>query len=138
MPDLFADTSGWGNLVDSTQPYHSLAANIYRTSRQRGRQVITTNYVIVELVTLMTSPLRLPRSATVAFIESLKTSPWVEIIHIDRQLDEQAWQLLRNRQDKEWSLTDCASFVMMEQRGITEALTSDHHFEQAGFIRLIK
>ncbi len=138
MPDLFADTSGWGNLVDPIQPYHLLAANIYRTARQRGRQVITTNYISAELVTLMTSPLRIPRSATVAFIESLKISPYVEIVHIDEQLDEQAWQLLRNRQDKEWSLADCASFVVMTQRGILEALTSDHHFEQAGFIRLLK
>ena len=138
MPDLFADTAGWGNLVDPTQPYHSLAANIYRTARQHSRQVITTNYIIAELVTLMTSPLRIPRSATVAFIESLKTSPYVEIVHVDEPLDEQAWQLLKNRQDKEWSLADCASFVVMKQRGITEALTSDHHFEQAGFIRLLK
>ncbi len=50
MPDLFVDTSGWGHLVDSTQPYHRLAANIYRTARQQGRKVITTNYIIAELV----------------------------------------------------------------------------------------
>jgi hypothetical protein len=43
MPDLFADTSGWGNLVDSTQPYHSLVATMYRTARQQGQKVITTN-----------------------------------------------------------------------------------------------
>lgn len=138
MPDLFADTSGWGNLVDSTQPYHSLAATIYRTARQQSRKVITTNYIIAELVTLMTSPLRIPRPRMIAFIESLKTSPYVEVVHMDASLDEQAWQLLKTHQDKEWSLVDCASFVVIRQRGIGEALTTDHHFEQAGFFRLLK
>lgn len=138
MPDLFADTAGWGHLVDPTQTYHSQAATIYRTARQQGRQVITTNYVIAELVALLTSPLRVPRPAAIAFIEGLKTSPYVEIVHVDAQLDEAAWQLLKSRQDKEWSLVDCASFVLMQQRGIFEALTTDHHFEQAGFVRLLK
>ncbi len=138
MPELFADTAGWGHLIDPTQVYHSLAATIYRRARQQGRKVITTNYVIAELVALLTSPLRVPRPATVAFIEGLKTSPYVEIIHVDAKLDEAAWQLLKERQDKEWSLVDCASFVLMEQRGIIEALTTDHHFEQAGFVRLLK
>jgi len=68
----------------------------------------------------------------------VRTSSYVEVIHVDPQLDEQAWQLLAKRQDKDWSLVDCTSFVVMQQRGITEALTTDHHFEQAGFIRLLK
>ncbi|MEW6609110.1 MAG: PIN domain-containing protein [bacterium] len=138
MSELFADTSGWGNLVDSTQPYHALAATIYRTSRQQGRKVITTNYVIAELAMLMTSPLRIPRTRVIAFIAGLKNSPYVEVVHVDLRLDEQAWQLFRSHQDKEWSLADCASFVVMRQRGMGEALTTDHHFEQAGFIRLLK
>ena len=46
--------------------------------------------------------------------------------------------MLKKCQDKEWSLVDCASFVIMKQRGVTEALTTDHHFEQAGFVRLLK
>jgi len=138
MPDLFADTSGWGHLVDPTQSYHSPAATVYRMARQQGRKVVTTNYIITELVALLTSPLRIPRPATVAFIEGLKTSPYVEVVHVDSTLDGQAWQLLKSHQDKKWSLVDCASFVLMRQRGIVEALTTDHHFEQAGFVRLLK
>lgn len=138
MPLLFGDTSGWGNLVDPTQPFHSVAASLYRTARQHGRMVVTTNYVLVELVALLTNPLRIPRPATLAFIEGLKTSPYVEIVHIDFVLAEEAWLLLRSRQDKEGSLVDCASFVVMTRRGIMDALTTDHHFEQAGFVRLLK
>ena len=74
----------------------------------------------------------------VGFIESLRASPHVEVIHIDSTLDEQAWEFFKGRQDKEWSLVDCSSFLIMQQRGITDAFTTDHHFEQAGFIRLLK
>jgi predicted nucleic acid-binding protein len=74
----------------------------------------------------------------VAFISGLKTSPYVEIVHIDSVLDEQAWQLFTQRPDKNWSLVDCTSFVLMQQRGLLEAFTTDEHFEQAGFVRLLQ
>ena len=138
MTELYGDTSGWGSLVDPTQPFHTLAAGIYRAARQQGRLIVTTTYILAELVSLLTSPLRIPRSAIIAFIDGLKTSPHVEVVHVDAALDGDAWQLLRARQDKEWSLVDCASFVLMQRRGIVEALTTDHHFEQAGFVRLLK
>jgi len=138
MQDLFADTSGWGHLVDPTQSFHIPAASHYRKARQQGRKVVTTNYILLEVVALLTNPLRIPRTTVVAFIEGLKSSPHVEIVHVDAALDAEAWQLLRKRLDKEWSLVDCASFVLMSRWGIREALTSDQDFEQAGFVRLLK
>lgn len=138
MTDLFADTAGWANIVDPRQPYHARAASLYRQAREQRRKLITTNYILTELVSLLTSPLRIPRPSIVAFIEGIKTSPYVEIVHVDVTLDAQAWQLLTHRQDKDWSLVDCSSLVVMRQRSIVEALTTDHHFEQAGFIRLLK
>jgi predicted nucleic acid-binding protein len=136
--DIFADTAGWGHLIDSTQAYHSVAAKVYRRARQQGRKLITTNYIIMELVALLTSPLRIPRKTTIEFIQGLRTSPHVEIVHIDRELDDRAWQLLAERPDKDWSLVDCASFTVMQERGISEAFTTDRHFEQAGFVCLLK
>jgi predicted nucleic acid-binding protein len=138
MPDIFADTAGWGHLLDPTQAYHVRAADLYRSARQQGRKLITSNYILTELVALLTSPLHIPRPAIIAFIEGLKTSSYVEIVHIDASLDAQAWQLLSQRVDKNWSLVDCASFVIMQHRGILEAFTTDHHFEQAGFVCLLK
>lgn len=137
MNGLFVDTAGWGHLFDVTQSFHPQAASIYRLARQQGRPIITTNYVMAELVALFTSPLRIPRPNAIALLEGLKNSPYIEIVHVDSQLDAEAWQLLINRQDKEWSLVDCASFVLMQKRNISEALTTDHHFEQAGLIRLL-
>lgn len=138
MANRFVDTAGWGNLLDSTQKHHALAAKLYRDARKQGRKIITTNYILAELVALLTSPLRIARPKIIAVIEGLKASPYIEIIHVDASLDEQAWQLFSQRQDKEWSLVDCSSFVIMQKLGLTEALTTDHHFEQAGFIRLLK
>ena len=76
MADIFADTAGWGHLVDPSQAYHTQAAEIYRRARQHGQKFITTNYILTELVALLTSPLRIPRQAIVAFILGLKASPY--------------------------------------------------------------
>lgn len=105
---------------------------------RRGGKVVTTNYILTEFVALLTSPLRISRPRVVLLIDGLKISPFIEVVHMDLILDGEAWNLLRSRQDKEWSLVDCASFVVMQRRGIVEALTADHHFEQAGFVRLLK
>jgi predicted nucleic acid-binding protein len=138
MPNLFIDTSGWANLIDISQPFHTLSANIYQNTRSQKHKIITTSYIITELVALLASPLRIPRPKAIAFIQSLKTSPYLEVIYISQEIDTKAWELLMQRQDKEWSLVDCSSFIIMQERKISESLTSDHHFEQAGFIRLLK
>jgi predicted nucleic acid-binding protein len=138
MTSLFVDTSGWGHLVDPSQAYHEQAASLYRRAREEGTRLVTTNYILTELVALLSSPLRIPRAKTIAFITSLKSSPYVDIVHVDTTLDAQAWQLLADRPDKVWSLVDCASFVIMQQHRLIDALTTDPHFEQAGFVRLLK
>ena len=62
----------------------------------------------------------------------------VVLLPSSRELFDRGLQLFSDRPDKEWSLTDCISFVVMGERSLTEALTSDHHFEQAGFTVLLK
>lgn len=140
MPSLevFVDTSGWASLVDKNQPQHEAAARHYRNIRDQGKKAITTNYVITELVALLYSPLRLPRARIISIVDGVRTSPYVEVLHVDESLDEDAWQLLKKRADKDWSLVDCASFIVMQRRGMSEALTTDHHFGQAGFARLLR
>ncbi|MDQ3248035.1 MAG: PIN domain-containing protein [Chloroflexota bacterium] len=138
MANLFADTSGWANIVDPSQIHHLLAVTLYRNARQQGQQLIVTNYILTELVALLTSPLRIPRPNIVALVEGLQSSPSTQIVHIDEDVHQQAWDLLSKRLDKTWSLVDCSSFVIMQRLGIREALTTDHHFEQAGFVRLLK
>jgi predicted nucleic acid-binding protein len=138
MAEIFVDTAGWAQLFGPSEPYQAVAASIYARALQRRSNLVTTNYVITELVALLTSPLRVPRQTIISLVQALKVAPHVEIIHVDPTLHEQAWQLLTKRLDKNWSLVDCSSFVVMQQRSIQEALTTDHHFEQAGFIALLK
>jgi predicted nucleic acid-binding protein len=137
-PEVFVDTSGWASGFVHSQPFYPQASDLIRGWRQSGTLIVTTNYVLAELVSLFTRPIRLPRSRQVEVIGSLRSVAWIEIVHVDRTLDDEAWSLLKARLDKEWSLVDCASFVLMQRRGITEALTTDHHFEQAGFVRLLR
>jgi predicted nucleic acid-binding protein len=138
MNEVFADTSGWGNFFVRTEPFHLRSKNLMNQWHTKRFRIITTNYVLIELIALFTSPLRIPRVHQIKIIETIKTASWVEIIHINRALDDEAWTLLKEREDKNWSQVDCASFVVMRHRNIIEALTTDPHFEQAGFVRLLK
>lgn len=139
MPSIFIDTSAWGHFIDPTeQTYHEQVTALYRTARDNGTKLVTTNYVLAELIALLTTPIRVPRPRAVQFIGSIKSAPHVKIVFIDPVRDDQAWNLLAHRQDKLWSLVACASFVVMQELGITEAPKTDHHFEQAGFVHLLK
>ena len=138
MNEVFADTSGWASHFLEKDRHHAKASTLITQLQQQNCIVVTTNYVLSELVVLLSSFHRQQRSAILNYIEIIRTAEWVEIVHVDEALDEKAWQLLVNRLDKKWSLVDAASFVLMQDRGITDALTADHHFEQAGFVPLLK
>ncbi len=100
-------------------------------SRQR---LITTEFILVEFADGLAETGF--RSQAVGTIETLRASSVAEIVPVDHLFDA-ALALYRTRPDKGWSLTDCASFVVMGERGLSAALTSDHHFRQAGFVPLL-
>ncbi len=135
--DLFVDTSGWAYYLDRQNPLNAVAISLFKQTVIRRRRLVTTNYIIAELVALLTSRYHLPRKRVIVTINAIKAHPSVEVIYIERTIVEQAWTLLETRLDKAWSLVDACSFVVMRQRGITEALTTDYHFTQAGFTRML-
>jgi uncharacterized protein len=136
MPNsIFVDTSGWASFFIQDQPYYPQALQALSHARTENQAIITTNYIITELVALLYSPFRLPRNQ---IFNTIKSRPYIQIIHIDPPTDQAAWELCQNRPDKPWSLVDCSSFIIMQQLNIQQALTTDHHFEQAGLIRLLK
>jgi predicted nucleic acid-binding protein len=92
--------------------------------------------VLAELVALAQAR-RLPRESALDFAADVLADPEIETVWIDRAVHDDAIKLLRWQTDKEYSLCDAVSFVLMRQRGITDALTTDHHFDQAGFRRLL-
>ncbi len=134
--DLFVDTSGWACYLCHQDPLHSEFSIPVQHALKRRKHLVTTNFVIAELVVLLSSRYHLSRQQVVTIIEAIKMDAATEIIHIDQTLDNLAWKLLRARLDKEWSLVDASSFVVMTRFGITKALTTDHHFIQAGFTRI--
>ena len=135
---LFIDTSGWASIIVPTEQHHVIATQHFRQAILTQQSILTSNYIITELVALLQSPLRLPRSAIFAQVDIIRNNALVQQIHLTSELDQAAWELCKQRLDKTWSLVDCSSFILMQQLKIQTALTTDHHFEQAGFIRLLK
>ncbi|MGB7923045.1 MAG: hypothetical protein WCF57_07350 [Pyrinomonadaceae bacterium] len=78
------------------------------------------------------------RAQVAAVLATLQSSPFVEVIPFSSRLLSDALDLYRSRQDKDWGLTDCASFIIMRDHALTEALTMDVHFQQAGFQTLLR
>jgi predicted nucleic acid-binding protein len=74
----------------------------------------------------------------VRLVAALRAQPDVKIVPASHDLFERAGALFAQRSDKSWSLTDCTSFVVMKDHGLTAVLTGDQHFEQAGFQRLMQ
>ena len=102
-----------------------------RLGTQETRPIVTTAWVLTEVADAMSSPANRP--AFIRLLETLKSSQDVKILPATADLFDRGVQLYAERADKEWSLTDCISFIVMADEGLADALTGDHHFEQAGF-----
>ena len=98
---------------------------------------LTHSYVIAEFIPLC-QVRGLQRSKTLDFVYELLTNPYVEIVWVDKDLHHAALSLLQDRLDKTYSLCDAVSFVLMKHRNLYDALTTDHHFQQEGFVRLLQ
>lgn len=98
--------------------------------------MVTTRAVLMEIGNALSK--QRYRPAAVELLLSLENDPKVEIVPVSGDLYAQAFKLFSERTDKEWGLVDCVSFVVMRERGITDALTSDDHFRQAGFNALMR
>ena len=130
---MLLDTSGLLACLDASESRHDQAVACY--VRQTIR--LTHNDVLAELVALPQAR-HLPREPVIRFVAQLSADRDVEMIWVDRDLHHQAISLLSAQLDKRYSLCDAVSFVLMRHRGIAEALSTDHHFEQAGFSILLK
>lgn len=130
---MLLDTSGLLCFHHRAEPQHAEAVRLFAAALRR----LTHNYILAEFVALAEAR-RLPRQAALDFVADLHDSSAVEIVYVDEALHRRALDFLRQRLDKSWSLCDAVSFLLMQGRGFTEALTTDHHFEQAGFVRLLK
>ena len=130
---MFLDTSGLLCLLHRAEGGHAEAIELFDLTDW----ALTHSYVLAELVALATAR-GVPRREALAAHDSLLAIAYIEVVWVDEVLHREAVDLLARRLDKTYSLCDAVSFVLMERRGIREALTTDHHFEQAGFLRLLR
>jgi predicted nucleic acid-binding protein len=130
--DVFADTVYWVGLVVKQDQHHERARAW--TLHLSGR-ITTTALVLLETANALARPAW--RASAVGLIDHLRQRPDVDIAPAEPALWERGWELYRNRPDKGWSLTDCVSFLVMQEAGLTDALTTDEHFRQAGFRALL-
>ena len=133
MIAVFADTFYFLALWNNKDPAHALAV---AASQSLQGVLVTTAWALTELGDAMSSSAN--RQEFVSTLEDLRGNSQVRIIQPDAALFDDGIKLFASRPDKSWSLTDCISFVVMAKEGITSALTGDHHFEQAGFVALLK
>jgi len=135
MTPVFLDTSGLIAVVNTDDQWHEPAAAGRRALIDSNRQLITSSYVLVEIGDGLSRVHQ--RALAMSLFDRLRASPRVEIVAATAELEAQAWDLVRRRMDKDRGITDCATFVLMQQRGIQAAFTLDHHFQQAGFRSLL-
>jgi uncharacterized protein len=132
---VFADTAAFIALLIRRDELHEQAKEVLTELSATSAMLYTTEPVLFELANALSSINF--RTPAVALIDELRTLPNVVAVHSNNELFENALKLYRERTDKEWSLTDCYSFIVMEENEIKLAFTSDKHFEQAGFIKLL-
>jgi len=132
MNRWFADSFFFIALLSEKDRNHHKTVEILD---QLESALVTTEWVLAEVADAMSRPPA--RAKCFALFEFLKSHPLVSIVHAGHDHYERGLELYASRPDKDWSLTDCTSFVIMREYGLTDALTGDRHFEQAGFQTLL-
>ncbi len=130
--DVFADTAFWIALVVKQDQFHARAQSC---SLQLTGRIITTTAVLLETANALARPIW--RAAAIDLLDHLGQRQDVSVVLLSADLWRRGWDLYRGRLDKAWSMTDCISFLVMQDSGLTNALTSDEHFRQAGFRALL-
>jgi hypothetical protein len=133
MKVVFADTFYFLALAGERDRAHAIAVDYSRT---RHGPVVTTAWVLTEVANALSAAAR--RFAFTRLLSRIRQDPRFTIVPPTQDLFERGVALYAERPDKEWSLTDCISFTVMREMGISEALTGDSHFEQAGFAALLR
>jgi len=132
MKRAFADTGYYLALLNARDQHHGAAA----AAAREWTRFVLTDFVLVEVGNAVAASAR--RGTFPRLVRHLRQDPDTVVIPVSRELLAAGVDLYERRPDKDWSLTDCISFVVMDEEGLSDALTADHHFEQAGFRALLR
>lgn len=132
MTPLFADTSFFIAPLSDKDDYHQKALFF---AENVAAKLVTSIWVLVETGDALSHRLR--RNQFERLLSFLNSQTLTEVIPVDQSQYSSGLDVFEKRRDKDWSLTDCIAFQLMRERGMNAALTSDHHFIQAGFRALL-
>lgn len=130
---IFVDTGYVIALINQRDQYHEQALRL--ADEYEDQPLLTTDSILLEIGNALT---RGYKAQAIEIIDGFMSSDDVEIVRLTPELFDQGLSLYRSHQDKEWTIVDCISFVVMRRAGAIEALTTDKHFQQAGFRALLR
>jgi predicted nucleic acid-binding protein len=133
MRAIFVDTGFWIALLNPKDLWHQVAVAIYQSVEVKNVRVVTTEMVLTEFMNFFAQFSSNIRQQAATTVLQMQQHPNITIIPQTTEQFNRALSFYMQRGDKAWSLTDCSSFLIMQDLGITEALAFDRHFEQAGF-----
>ena len=133
MSAVFADAFYFVARLNRHDQHHERVLEFSRGFRAR---LLTTDWILMEVADALAGSRC--RGRVREWARHLRQSAACEIVPASRELLDRALEFYHQHSDKEWTLTDCTSFVIMRERGVSEALTGDKHFEQAGFVALLR
>lgn len=136
MKTFFADTGYWQAILNPQDDLHGRATAV--STRLGPMHIVTSEMVLAELLNYLSGRGSQLREAAGSAVQAICRNPNITVVPQTRDLFRRALDRYVARGDKTWGLTDCASFLIMEERGISEALAHDHDFEQAGFVALLR
>lgn len=138
MKSVFADTGFWVALFNRKDKWHDKSVSLYQSLELQQVRVFTSEMVLTELLNFFSKFHSILRKEVALRVIQMKQHPNVTVIPQNTQQFAHALELYLNREDKEWSLTDCSSFLIMQELDIKVALAHDRHFMQAGFQNLLR
>lgn len=134
--EVFLDTAYAIALSAPSDLHHAQAVTLATWIESSSIRLVTTRAVMLEIGNALAKARY--RKAAVELLDAIENDNAVEIVGLSEALWDRAYRLFRDRTDKEWGMIDCVSFIVMEDRHITDALTTDEHFQQAGFRALLR
>ena len=137
MKQVFADTGFWIALLNNKDRWHEKAIEINKELQTEKIIIVTSELVLIELLNFFSKFSSNIRQEAGLMVQDIQAHPSITIVSQTSVLFTKALELYLQRRDKEWSLTDCSSFIIMRELQITEALAYDKHFQQAGFMTLL-
>ncbi|AFY72312.1 putative nucleic acid-binding protein, contains PIN domain [Synechococcus sp. PCC 7502] len=136
MRVVFADTGYWVALLNPSDNLHKKAVQLSKTLHPA--YIVTSEAVLIEVLNDFSKRGEYFRDLAIELTQNLRSNHNVRIVPQTSEQFEQGLRLYQQRKDKAWSYTDCVSFKIMEDMGISEALAYDKHFEQAGYKPLMR